>query len=607
MKKLNCRGLLAATAAFTMICSHAKGDLLALWTFDKGLIVDRVLLDSLGGSNGVCRGGSLNTVEGVDGLAWYGGAGTHFSVPDPNGHLNVSDQMTVSAWIRLNRRTKKWPNQGIVSKNRSWSLLRQEKTSFVEFVCHGIQVGNEPASVSSNMLLDDGKWHHVVGTYDGNSISLYVNGKLASQKAATGSIRANRKQILIGKKAGSEGGGFRGIIDEVALFDHGMNEKDVTLLFEQGAKRLVSAAKTYRVNSWLKYLKHSSNHNRKAAQKTLERTLKSYEKLSSQGSNKQLATKMYAALARIFENDSDDAERIAPLNKKIIELQCYGPDYVHALLWLYVHLEASEFRELIGVCYKDNEQKEHVSEVVQALYEKNHWELLDEYLDVVFSKTDKKIEFAAHVVSVLAGRISHAWCQNDPFLREALVENLKRKAAQYTADEQHLRAREAYGRIIEFCRQQGLSTGRYEYEIGWSFFLEGRHAQAITRLKAFINEHGASHKDLAKRAQMSIGVSQVLTNNLPEAYDSFIEATVRYPSDRKMLGWTIFHLGYGSMITGRWKESQHLFNTIIRLSPNSKSARKARLCLQRIAIRGHAAEGKPVSPECQETKEVTKQ
>ena len=35
-------------------------------------------------------------------------------------------------------------------------------------------------------VLADGKWHHVAGTYDGNEMNLYVDGKHVGTKAIVG-------------------------------------------------------------------------------------------------------------------------------------------------------------------------------------------------------------------------------------------------------------------------------------------------------------------------------------------------------------------------------------------------------------------------------------
>ena len=46
--------------------------------------------------------------------------------------------------------------------------------------------GTADHTVTANTILQAGNWYYVVGTYDGNYLSIYVNGQLAGQAAWTG-------------------------------------------------------------------------------------------------------------------------------------------------------------------------------------------------------------------------------------------------------------------------------------------------------------------------------------------------------------------------------------------------------------------------------------
>ena len=72
-----------------------------------------------------------------------------------------------------------------------------------------------PVSIYANEALEPG-WHHLSGVYDGTSIKLYIDGKLANERTGSGAIQNNRVDIEIGriKKGNSR---FRGKIDEVRV------------------------------------------------------------------------------------------------------------------------------------------------------------------------------------------------------------------------------------------------------------------------------------------------------------------------------------------------------------------------------------------------------
>ena len=74
-----------------------------------------------------------------------------------------------------------------------------------------------PVSIAANKALKPGK-HHLVGTYDGKKISLYIDGKLAGQRHAPGRIQKNDSPLVIGKiQAGKEN--FTGSVLNVTISD----------------------------------------------------------------------------------------------------------------------------------------------------------------------------------------------------------------------------------------------------------------------------------------------------------------------------------------------------------------------------------------------------
>ena len=62
-----------------------------------------------------------------------------------------------------------------------------------------------------------GSVYHVVGTYDGTTQRLYVNGTQVASAALTGAITANTTSVYIGSWNGTSEF-FQGTIDEVAIY-----------------------------------------------------------------------------------------------------------------------------------------------------------------------------------------------------------------------------------------------------------------------------------------------------------------------------------------------------------------------------------------------------
>ena len=54
-------------------------------------------------------------------------------------------------------------------------------------------------SATGNNVVQQNQWNHLVVTYDGSNIKLFVNGNLDSQESANGNIANNLNELWIGK------------------------------------------------------------------------------------------------------------------------------------------------------------------------------------------------------------------------------------------------------------------------------------------------------------------------------------------------------------------------------------------------------------------------
>ncbi len=71
-----------------------------------------------------------------------------------------------------------------------------------------------------------GGWHHVVGTYDGSVLHLYLDGAAIAKADDTRSQASKTGAFLFGSKAPGFGT-LLGAIDEVAVYDHALTEARV--------------------------------------------------------------------------------------------------------------------------------------------------------------------------------------------------------------------------------------------------------------------------------------------------------------------------------------------------------------------------------------------
>jgi len=154
--------------------------------------------------------------SGVAGIKQYISI-THTSALDP------STGMSVSVWVRQTSNVKQ--TAGIIDKNRtnSWALYFEESVNKIAFNWKGTEV------IKSGYDLNE--WYHIVGTWDGSTQIIYVDGALANQ-TANSSTPTGTDNILVGKL--SDGFNLYGQVDEVRVYNRALSAAEVLQLYNLG-------------------------------------------------------------------------------------------------------------------------------------------------------------------------------------------------------------------------------------------------------------------------------------------------------------------------------------------------------------------------------------
>lgn len=133
--------------------------------------------------------------------------------------------ITVEAWIKTSASGIRaiLDRDTLTTANRAWQFrLNAGKLEFV-------RVGNAAGSLSavtatSPGTVNNGAAHHVVATYDGTSIRLYIDGALVTTTTASGGVRQPTTSTKFGIGVSHAVGGsgvtaqFDGVIDEAAYY-----------------------------------------------------------------------------------------------------------------------------------------------------------------------------------------------------------------------------------------------------------------------------------------------------------------------------------------------------------------------------------------------------
>jgi len=205
--------------------------LVARWKLDE--TSGAVARDSAGGHDGTLHGdpawmpagGKRRGALAFDGVDDYVNCGR-------GGVFDIRNEITVSAWIKVDDFAESWCP--IVTKGDSaWRLqsARIDRPGTLEFACTGLAVPyTQWGNVLGNIRIDDGRWHHAAGTYDGARISLYIDGVLDVTSIASGYINANDYDVFIAGNAEKPTRFFGGLIDDVRVYNYALSPDEIATL-----------------------------------------------------------------------------------------------------------------------------------------------------------------------------------------------------------------------------------------------------------------------------------------------------------------------------------------------------------------------------------------
>jgi concanavalin A-like lectin/glucanase superfamily protein len=93
-----------------------------------------------------------------------------------------------------------------------------------------------PCSGNSATLVNDGRWHQLVGVYNGNTAAIYVDGQFQSASAGGNSLitpPTTTDFLLGGITAGvTPGNSYQGLVSDLQLYDNALSASDVLALYE---------------------------------------------------------------------------------------------------------------------------------------------------------------------------------------------------------------------------------------------------------------------------------------------------------------------------------------------------------------------------------------
>ncbi len=206
------------------------GSLVSLWKLDETR--GSIAKDSAGDNNGTLIGNPQWQPEAgkIGGALIFCGKGTYINI-GRDSDFDITNQITVSAWIKVNKFDQEW--QAIIAKgDTAWRLQRDQNKDSLEFACTGLKIpsGSPYGNLLGKRSVNDGKWHHVAGVYDGSKMYLIIDGEVDSSQSASGRINTNSQPVYIGNNAEMNARFWNGSIDDVRVYNYALTKEDVAAL-----------------------------------------------------------------------------------------------------------------------------------------------------------------------------------------------------------------------------------------------------------------------------------------------------------------------------------------------------------------------------------------
>lgn len=190
--------------------------LVSYWSFDQ--IENNIAADASGLNNGAVAGATA--VAGVNGKALqFNGTDQNVVMPSSSSLNTTDNNISFSLWFARQSLSQGGSFAFINTKY----ILRMDANGKISWNVYNPTWSSITIDYSNRIV--DMNWHHLVATYDGESLKIYIDGQLKKEGSTSGDLHASNAPLIIGSQ--STINYFHGYIDEVALFNRALTQEEV--------------------------------------------------------------------------------------------------------------------------------------------------------------------------------------------------------------------------------------------------------------------------------------------------------------------------------------------------------------------------------------------
>jgi hypothetical protein len=225
---LNTGGSDTNNAELDQSWTPAWTNILGYWKLNGavGAIGSGATVTATVGTDGTTVAGNLSyaTARMSQGVSGFSATGV-INMGDVNAYEGLS-QMTIATWVNP---TSTAGTTTIVGKEMVFKL--QSRTTGVGLLL-SLNGSSWACNFDSGTPLVIGSWSYVVGTFDGSTAKIYVNGALYNSCAASGSLGSNGNNFNIGGY-GNTNEPFTGVIDDTAYWGTALTIDQINTIYQR--------------------------------------------------------------------------------------------------------------------------------------------------------------------------------------------------------------------------------------------------------------------------------------------------------------------------------------------------------------------------------------
>lgn len=565
----------------------ARAALVAYWDFDYGGAEDRY-----GRYHGTIGSSAIWTTDrqGDGGEFSFNGKRGGVKIPD-NPRLRIQEKITLAAWIRVDAFDQNW--RPIVFKGRNaWMLRRAPNMNTVRFQCKGVTrndtQGPDRQGINGATNVNDGKWHHIAGVYDGTRLLLYVDGRVDAVADASGTISISSEPVSIG-------GQFKGSIDEVVIFDHALSPDEVRQLYQDGKVPAVPTAYTTRFVTEAEA--QASKLSPERMIDFLEKKISLYHQWRVRNldtlvcCDRKISPDVYFLLGQSMESAGRPQKDVAKIYQRALACVTVRSRHVpEMLLWLHRNVPASEYREIVRTFARGNSVLAYdLYHAARYFAASDNWPAFCDLMNCILSDSSAVADRAPLYASVVAKALENTpnwvykfqdYCNQKSELMAYTFHEQISKAEGQLARQDYEGAAKTYQQIASQCGPN-QNKAVYEFAVCDCLFRSDRYDVAIKEIDSFIQRNRMTNPGFVCKAVTLKGQAYVHLGDFDRAIDEFLTLLIEQPESNEA-SEAGFFIGYCYMLQGKFDEAKDAFDLVVKEYPESSFTSKADLYLTRI-------------------------